>query len=63
MNERVVTATMQDSLGAVLRRMTKANINSIPVVDESGRRVLCLLERNSLGRAYAEKLEGMRSGS
>jgi CIC family chloride channel protein len=61
MNERVVTATMEDSLGAVLRRMTRANINSIPVVDDSGRKVLCLLERNVLGKAYADKLERMRA--
>ena len=63
MKERVITATMDDSLGAVLRQMTRANINSIPVVDETGHKVLCLLERNTLGKAYADKLERMRKES
>lgn len=63
MIERVITATMKDDLHVVLQRMTKNNINTIPIVAGEGgeRRVIALLERNEIGRAYDRRLEELRS--
>jgi predicted transcriptional regulator len=63
MIERVITATMKDDLHVVLQRLTKNNINTIPIVEVEGseRRVIALLERNEIGRAYDRRLEELRS--
>lgn len=63
MNERVVTATMDDTLDEVMRDMTTSDINAIPIVDaQGGGRVLALMERNDLSRAYARRLRELRAG-
>ena len=61
MVEHVITVTLQDNLHEVLRRMTRFNINAIPVVDSNDpRKVVALLERNELGRAYDERLAELK---
>jgi CIC family chloride channel protein len=63
MIERVVTARMDDSLDEVVRNMTAHNINAIPIVEgDDGRRVMALMERNDLSRAYSRRLQELRSG-
>ena len=63
MIDRVVTTRMTDSLNDVLRRMTRNNVNVLPVVDaEDPGRVIALLERGAIGRAYDEKLQALKSG-
>ena len=63
MIDRVITATMEDDLHEVLRRLTKNNINTIPIVSGTGseQRVLALLERNEIGRAYDRRLQELRT--
>ncbi|MCA8980185.1 MAG: chloride channel protein [Planctomycetes bacterium] len=63
MIEHVITAKMDDDLHVVLRRLSKNNINTIPIVEGEGseRRVLALLERNEIGRAYDRRLEELRN--
>ena len=61
MHEQVVTVKMSDGLGKVQRILTAENISAVPVVDEEGRRVLALLERNTLGQSYAERLEQLKT--
>ncbi|MDP6989295.1 MAG: chloride channel protein [Planctomycetota bacterium] len=64
MIERVVTARMDDSLDEVVRNMTAHNINAIPIVEgEEGTRVLALMERNDLSRAYSRRLQELRAGA
>ena len=63
MNDRVVRTRMTDSLNDVLRQMTRNNINVLPVVDaEDPGRVIALLERGAIGRAYDEKLQALKAG-
>lgn len=63
MIERVITATMDDDLHDALKRLTRNNINTIPIVEGEGseRRVIALLERNEIGRAYDRRLEELRN--
>ena len=64
MTDQVVTVTLEDSLHDVQRLMTRRSVSAIPVVDtHKGRQVLALLERNSIGRAYAEELKRLKSGA
>ena len=64
MSEQVMTVTLEDSLHDVQRLMTRRGVSAIPVVDtEGGRQVLALLERNSIGRAYAEELKRLKMGT
>jgi len=64
MREQVVTVRMDDNLDAVQRKMTRHNITAVPVVDDANpRRVIALFERNSLGRAYGQKLKELRSAN
>jgi len=65
MIENVITTTMNDDLHEVLRRMTKNNINTIPVIEGEGsqRQVIALLERNEIGRAYDRRLQELRTES
>ncbi|HRV80953.1 MAG TPA: chloride channel protein, partial [Planctomycetota bacterium] len=63
MTDQVVTAKLDDSLHDVQRMMTRKGVNAVPVVDsENPRRVLALLERNMIGRAYNEKLAALKAG-
>lgn len=61
MQENVTTTVLTENLDEVLRRMTQANINSIPIVDgEDAGRILGLMERNEFGRAYDRKLRELK---
>ena len=61
MVENVTTTVMSENLDEVLRRMTQANINSIPIVDdEDAGKILGLMERNEFGRAYDRKLRELK---
>ena len=42
MRRRPITATADDEIGTVTRRMLKANVKEIPVVDSSGRVIIDL---------------------
>ena len=61
MVEKVMSATAEEDLHSVLTRMTTHHINALPIVDSKGEgRVLCILDRNELGRAYDRRLQEMR---
>ncbi|MCP3918047.1 MAG: chloride channel protein [bacterium] len=63
MHDKVTTVTMSDSLHEVQRLMTRRGVSAVPVVDEENpRKVLALLERNVVGRAYGDKLAAMKEG-
>ena len=61
MVDNVVTASMEEDLHTVFTRMTTNRINALPVLRGDGeRRVLCILDRNDIGRAYDRRLQEMR---
>tara|TARA_R110002096_G_scaffold13349_2_gene47357 strand:+ start:496 stop:2304 length:1809 start_codon:yes stop_codon:yes gene_type:complete len=61
MREQVVTVELNDNLHDVQRVMTRKGVSAVPVVDaDDPRRVLALLERNAIGRAYAERLAELK---
>ena len=63
MREQVVTVTLEDSLHDVQRIMTRRAVSAVPVVDsEDSRKVIALLERNAIGRAYSEQLRKLKDG-
>lgn len=63
MRDQVVTVTLDDSLHDVQRLMTRRAVSAVPVVDtENPRKVVALLERNAIGRAYAEQLRSLKEG-
>ncbi|MEZ6003700.1 MAG: chloride channel protein [Planctomycetota bacterium] len=63
MNDQVVTVKLDDSLHDAQRLMTRRGVNAVPVVDsENPRKVLALLERNAIGRAYNDKLAALKAG-
>jgi len=63
MREQVVTVRLEDSLDEVVRKMTRKNISAVPVVDSTNaRKVVGFLERNTLGRAYSDKLKALKEG-
>jgi CIC family chloride channel protein len=63
MIEQVATVKLDDSLHDVQRLMTRKQVNAVPVVDaENPRKVLALLERNAIGKAYNDKLAEMKAG-
>jgi chloride channel protein, CIC family len=63
MKEQVTTVKLDDSLHDVQRIMTRRGVSAVPVVDsEDKRKVVALLERNAIGRAYGEELRRMREG-
>ena len=52
---------LDDSLHDVQRLMTRRGVSAVPVVDsEDPRKVVALLERNRVGRAYGEKLAQLK---
>ena len=64
MVEKVVTVRMEDSGSEALRKMNRFNITAIPVVDSKEPwRIVALLDRNALGRAYDARLTDLRSDS
>ncbi len=61
MSEQVATVRMDDSLHDAQRLMTRKAVSALPVVDsENPRKVLALLERNLIGKAYNEKLSEIK---
>lgn len=61
MREQVATVTPSDSLHDVQRLFTRRAVSALPVVDEENpRRVLALLRRNEVGRAYTERLRELK---
>jgi len=63
MREQVVSVKLEDSLHDVQRLMTRRAVSAVPVVDsEDSRKVIALLERNVIGRAYAEQLRRLKEG-
>lgn len=61
MREQVVTVTLESNLHDVQRLMTRRGVNAVPVVAvDNPAKVIALLERNSLGRAYSEKLAQLK---
>lgn len=63
MREQVVTVTLDSNLHDVDRLMTRRNVSAVPVVDSGDdRRVVALLERNTIGRAYNEELRRLKEG-
>ncbi len=62
MSEQVTTVKLNDSLHDVQKLMTRRQVSALPVVDaENPRKVLALLERNSVGKAYNDKLAELKS--
>ncbi|MCA9002495.1 MAG: chloride channel protein, partial [Planctomycetes bacterium] len=62
MADQVATVRLDDSLHDVQRLMTRKQVSAVPVVDaENPRKVLALLERNAIGKAYNEKLAEMKA--
>ena len=63
MREQVVTVKLDDSLHDVQRLMTRRAVSAVPVVDsQDSRKVIALLERNAIGRAYSEQLRRLKEG-
>ena len=61
MVDSVVSATKEEDLHSVLTRMTTHHINALPILHGDGEgRVLCILDRNEIGRAYDRRLQEMR---
>jgi len=59
----VLTASPQEHLPIVMKRMTLRNLDEIPVVDpDEPQRVLYMLSRRSLLAHYAEQVEKTREG-
>ncbi|MFT5200494.1 MAG: CIC family chloride channel protein [Planctomycetota bacterium] len=62
MSDQVVTVRLDDSLHDVQRIMTRKQVSAVPVVDaDNPRKVLALLERNAVGKAYNDKLAELKS--
>ncbi|MCP3878858.1 MAG: CBS domain-containing protein, partial [Sulfitobacter sp.] len=62
MSDQVATVRLDDSLHDVQRLMTRKQVSAVPVVDvDDPRKVLALLERNTVGKAYNEKLAELKS--
>ena len=61
MREQVSTVMPGDSLHDVQRLFTRRAVSALPVVDpENPRRVIALLRRNDVGRAYGERLRELK---
>ncbi|MEM6675160.1 MAG: chloride channel protein [Planctomycetota bacterium] len=64
MREQVATVTAEDSLHDVQRLFTRRAVSALPVVDaDDPRRVVALLKRNDVGRAYTERLKELKASS
>ncbi len=57
----VVTATMDDSLNTAIARMASADVRELPVVSkENPRKVVSLVSRKDVTRAYHEEMERLK---
>jgi chloride channel protein, CIC family len=62
--EGVVTVTMNDSLNTALKLMSDLNVRELPVVDEENRRkVLSIISRKDITRAYHQEIERAKGHS
>ena len=60
---QVMTATPEEHLPQVMKRLTLRNLDEIPVVDpDEPQKVLYMLSRRSLLAYYAEQVEKTREG-
>lgn len=63
MREQVATVRLDDSLHDVQRLFTRRAVSALPVVDsEDPRRVIAMLRRNDVGRAYTDRLKALKEG-
>lgn len=63
MRDQVATVRMEDSLHDVQRLFTRRAVSAMPVVDSADpRRVVAMLRRNDIGRAYTERLRALKEG-
>ena len=60
----VLTVTPVDDLKTALRKMTKAEVRELPVVDpEDPERLISMISRKDIIRLYYEQIEKMKTGS
>lgn len=63
MREQVATVRMDDSLHDVHRLFTRRAVSALPVVDPNDpRKVVAMLRRNDVGRAYMDRLKALKEG-
>jgi len=63
MREQVATVRMEDSLHDVQRLFTRRGVSALPVVDSKDpRKVIAMLRRNDVSRAYADRLKALKGG-
>ncbi|MEZ6016766.1 MAG: chloride channel protein [Planctomycetota bacterium] len=63
MREQVATVRMDDTLHDVLRLFTRRAVSALPVVDpDDPRKVIAMLRRNDIGRAYSDRLKALKEG-
>jgi CIC family chloride channel protein len=63
MIDSVIHAELDENLDEVLRRLTRNNINAIPIMDPQREgHVVAVLERNEIGRAYDRRLREFQDG-
>ncbi len=61
MVERVATVPLGASVDAALRGMTQYGIHALPVVaDDDPKRVVTLIDRQVIGKAYAQRLKELK---
>ena len=61
MREQVATVTPEDSLHDVQKLFTRRAVSALPVVDvDDPRRVIALLRRNDVGKAYTDRLRELK---
>lgn len=64
MRDQVATITPEDSLHDVQRLFTRRAVSALPVVaPDNPRKVLALLRRNEVGRAYTERLQSLKESA
>ncbi|MEM9379179.1 MAG: chloride channel protein [Planctomycetota bacterium] len=62
MREQVATVTPEDSLHDVQKLFTRRAVSALPVVDvDDPRRVIALLRRNDVGKAYTDRLRQLKA--
>ena len=63
MRDQVVTVTLETDLYEAQRLMTRRAVNALPVVHtEDRRRVVAMLQRQDIGRAYNERIQALKGG-
>ena len=63
MREQVATVRMDDSLHDVQRLFTRRAVSALPVVaSDDPRKVIAMLKRNDVGKAYTDRLKELKEG-